>query len=181
MEDFFHPFAEDGKITLVVHKDYAGFQVARQIADLINGEMAVQSGGVAVAKALDQVNVEVTVSPAYADSLVDFVSQILSLEMLDDLPIGPRVVICERSGTVVIHGDVEIGPVLITHKNIVVETGETVAASHFVPVDSTSPENPKLKSLLAALDAIQVPAQDVVEIIKQIQAAGSLYAQLIVK
>ena len=35
---------------------------------------------------------------------------------------GARVVINERTGSVVISGDVEIGSVAITHKNLVIET-----------------------------------------------------------
>lgn len=181
IEDFFNPFAEDGKITLVIKKDYADFRVAQEIANLINSETALQSSGVPLAKALDQINVEVAVPPAYSDALVDFVSQILSLRMLIEPPTGPRVTIFERSGNVVIDGDVEIGPVLIAHKNhVVVETGGA-APSQFVAVDSQTPDNAKLKALLAALDAVRVPSEDVIDIIKALHRDGKLYAQLIIE
>jgi len=180
MEDFFNPFSEDGSITLVVDRDYAGFQVAQEIADLINSRMAPNSSEELLAKAIDQVHVEVTVPPEYRDYLVQFVSEILSLEMLE-LATGPRVVIHERTGTIVIDGDVEIGPVLVTHRNIVVEAGGEVAVGQFVPVDSQSDDNPKLKALLAALEAVRVPSEDKIEILKALHRNGRLYAQLIIE
>ncbi len=179
-EDFFNPFSENGRVTLVVDKDYAGFQVTQEIAEVINTSRELQGGGEPLAKAIDQVNIEVTVPAAYRDYLVQFVSEILSLEMLD-LRTGPRVVIRERSGTIVIDGDVEIGPVLVTHEGVVVETGGAVGANEFVAVDSQTEDNPKLKGLLAALNAIRVPPQDKIEIIKALHRNGKLYAELIIE
>ncbi len=180
MEDFFNPFAENGCITLVVDRDYAGFEIAQEVADLINSWMAPQSSQDHLAKAIDQVHVEVTVPSEYRDHLVQFVSEILALEMLE-VPTGPRVVIHERTGTIVIDGDVEIGPVLVTHRNIVVEAGGEVTAGQFVPVDSQSDDNPSLKALLAALEAVRVPSEDKIEILKALHRNGRLYAQLIVE
>jgi len=180
VEDFFNPFSENGRVTLVVDKDYADFQVAQDIADLINSRLTFQSSGSAIARALDQVNVEVIVPSEYTDHLVQFVSEILSLEMIDP-DTGPRVVIHERSGSVVIDGDVEIGPVLVTHKNIAVETGGVLDRNQFVPIDSQQPDNPKLKALLSALSALRVPPEDVIDIIKALDRNGKLYAQLIVE
>ena len=180
MEDFSNPFSEDGVLTLVVDRDFAGFQVTQEIADLINSRLAFQSGDGPLAKAIDQIHVEVTVPPEYREHLVQFVSEILSLEMIE-LETGPRVVIRERTGTIVIDGDVEIGPVLVTHKNIVVEAGGEVAAGQFVPVDSQSDVNPKLKALLAALEAVRVPPEDKIEILKALHRNGRLYAQLIIE
>jgi flagellar P-ring protein precursor FlgI len=91
------------------------------------------------------------------------------------------VTIFERSGNVVVDGDVEIGPVLIALKNnVVVQTGAEVA-NQFVAVDSQTPENAKLKALLAALDAVRVPSEDVIDIIKALHRDGKLYAQLIIE
>ena len=179
-EDFFNPFSENGRVTLVVDKDYAGFQVTQEIAEVINTRREFQDGGIPLAKAIDQVNVEVTVPPEYRDHLVQFVSEILSLEMLE-LRTGPRVVVRERSGTIVIDGDVEIGPVLVTHKGVVVETGGAIPANEFVAVDSQTDDNPKLKALLAALNAIRVPPDDKIEIIKALHRNGKLYAELIIE
>ena len=42
-EDFFNVFTKDGKITLVLEKNHADFQVAQDVAELINSQMAVQA------------------------------------------------------------------------------------------------------------------------------------------
>ena len=69
----------------------------------------------------------------------------------------PRVVINERTGTIVISGDVEIGSVAVTHKNLIIEAGGQTAARPFVGVDPVDPTSPKLKALVEALNAVHAP------------------------
>lgn len=175
--DFFNPFVKDGRVTLVLEPAYADFQVAQETAELINSQMSVQTGGVPVAKAINQVNIEVLIPRQYADDPVLFVSQLLELPLMD-VPLGPRVVINERSGTILIGGDVEIGPVVVTHKNMVIQAGGG-ALSQFVAVDSQQPQNPTLKSLVDALNALNTPPQDIITIIKGLERNGKLRAELI--
>ena len=133
-EDFFNVFSKDGKITLVLDKDHADFQVAQDIAELVNSQLNFQSQEGYLARALNAVNIEVTIPQQYRDDPVLFISQVLSLPTLEPHA-EARVVINEKNGSVVIGGDVEIGSVVVTHKNIVVETGDNTAASRFVPLD----------------------------------------------
>lgn len=177
--DFFNPFVKDGRVTLVLEPAYADFQVAQETAELINSQMSVQTGGVPVAKAVNQVNIEVLIPRQYADDPVLFVSQLLELPLMD-VPLGPRVVINERSGTILIGGDVEIGPVVVTHKNMVIQAGGG-ALAQFVAVDSQQPQNPTLKSLVDALNALNTPPQDIITIIKGLERNGKLRAQLILQ
>ena len=179
-EDFFNPFTKDGKITLVLEKNHADFQVAQEITELINNQMSVQSGGVPVARAINAVNIEVAIPAQYREDPVLFVSQVLALPVMDP-PTGARVVINERSGSIVISGDVEIGPVVVTHKNIVVESGAAASPSQFVPLDPSQTETPKLKTLVESLNALRVPPPDVIDIIKSLDRNGKLHAQLIIE
>ena len=133
-EDFFNVFSKDGKITLVLDKDHADFQVAQDIAELVNSQLNFQSQEGYLAKALNAVNIEVTIPQQYRDDPVLFISQVLSLPTLEPHA-EARVVINEKTGSVVIGGDVEIGSVVVTHKNVVVETGDNTTASRFVPID----------------------------------------------
>jgi flagellar P-ring protein precursor FlgI len=108
----------------------------------------------------------------------------LSLPIIDPQSTA-RVVINERAGSVVIGGDVEIGAVVVTHKNITVETGETLQAERFFPLDSENTTagtgGTKLKALIEALNAVKVPTSDIIEIIKGIDRNGKLYGVLIVE
>jgi flagellar P-ring protein precursor FlgI len=95
--------------------------------------------------------------------------------------VTPRVVINERSGSIVIGGDVEIGAAVVTHKNIVIQTGQAPTSQYFVPVDPEEPKNPRLQALVAALDAVRVPTEDIVDIIRDLHRNGKLHAHLIIE
>jgi flagellar P-ring protein precursor FlgI len=179
-EDFFNVFAKDGKITLVLEKNHADFQVAQDISELINGQLNIQNTSVQMARAIDQNNVEVTIPRQYLDDPVQFVSQVLSLPTLDPQP-QARVVINQRAGSIVIGGDVEIGSVVVTHKNVVIETGPAIPDSRFVPIDTQEARPAKLESLVKALNAVKLPTDDIIDIIKGLERNGKLHAALIIE
>jgi flagellar P-ring protein precursor FlgI len=184
-EDFFNAFQKDGTITLVLNKHHADFEVAAQIANLVNERYRMHEQ-VAVgeeeylAKAIDPLNIVVAIPDEFRDDPVQFVAEVLGMPVYEPRT-DARVVINERAGSIVIGGDVEIGAVVVSHKNVVVETTSPSNAGKFVAVDPRNPESPKLKSLVEALDALQVPAADVIEIIKGIDRNGKLHGQLIIE
>ena len=179
-EDFFNVFTKDGKITLVLDKDHADFQVAQDIAELINSQLNFQSQEGYLAKAINALNIEVTIPHQYRDDPVLFISQVMSLPTLEPHA-EARVVINEKNGSVVIGGDVEIGSVVVTHKNIVVETGDNTTASRFVPLDVERTSTAKLKSLVESLNAVKVPTEDIIDIIKGLERNGKLHGSLIIE
>jgi flagellar P-ring protein precursor FlgI len=180
-EDFFHVFTKEGRITLVLDRNHADFQVAQDMADLINNQFAVQTNYVSIAKALNQGNVEVLIPPQYRADPVNFLSQVLSLRIFEPRT-AARVVINERAGSIVISGDVAIGAVTVTHKNIVVEAGAATGPSRqFVALDPAGTSTPQLKNLVEALNALHVPARDIIDIIKGLDRNGKLHAQLIIE
>jgi flagellar P-ring protein precursor FlgI len=179
-EDFFNPFVKDGRITLVLDRNHADFQTASDVAEWINSQMSIQIDGIPLARAINQLNVEVSVPPQYRDDTVLFVSQVLATPLVDQQT-APRVVINERRGTIAISGDVEIGAIVVTHKNMTVEAGAPALGGRFVPVDTEQTETPKLKSLVEALNAVNVPTEDVIDIIKAIDRNGRLHAKLIIE
>ena len=177
-EDFFNKFVKDGKVTLVLDKNHADFQVAQDTAELINSQLAFENRDGVLARALNQVNIEVIIPQQYREDPVSFVSQVLSLPTLEPQT-DARVVINERAGSVVISGDVEIGAAVVTHKNIVVETSDT--AARFVPVDTAQTNTTRLQSLISSLKAVKVPNEDVIEIIKGLERNGKLHATLVIE
>ncbi len=180
-EEFFHAFTKDNRITLVLDKNHADFQVAQDIADLINSQMGKQVSNYApLAHAFNQGNIVVEIPAQYRDDPVLFVSQVLSLPIMEPRTV-PRVVINERTGTIVISGDVEIGSVAVTHKNLVIEAGGQAAARPFIGVDPTDPTSPKLKALVEAQNAVHAPTEDIIEIIKGLDRNGKLHAPLIIE
>jgi flagellar P-ring protein FlgI len=185
-------FAKDGKLTLIIHRDFASFDTAQRIENDINGLEMMTLGSEdffkpdpsdakvpsrrSVARAIDQLHVEVTIPDVYQADPIKFIW------MLMQIPIqlsnhSSRVVINQRDGIVVIGKDVEIAPVLITHRNLRIEAG----GIGFVPVgdEQDLDSNTKLKSLADALNALEVPTEDLIAIIKTLQAKGDLYGEVI--
>ena len=78
-------------------------------------------------------------------------------------------------------GDVEIGPVVVTHKNIIIETGVNAGGGGFVAIHEEQQPPPKLQALVTALNAIKVPTADMIDIIKTLQRSGKLHAELIIE
>lgn len=198
-EDFINPFTKNGKITLVLDEHHADFEVAQEIAELINSnwyrsendrfsrrgafnirQTAYVPGNNHLAQAANQQFIEVVIPAAYRDEPVLFVSEVLGLTIAEPQT-AARVVINERAGSVVIGADVEIGAVAITHKNIVIETVDAAAQQRFVALDPGETQTTKLKALVEALNAVKVPTADIIEIIKGLERNGKLHGQLIVE
>jgi flagellar P-ring protein precursor FlgI len=114
------------------------------------------------------------------DDPVQFVSQVLSLPTLDPQP-EARVVINEKAGSIVIGGDVAIGSVVVSHKNVVIETGTSIPDSRFVPIDPSGNSTARLEALVKALNAVKVPTEDIIDIVKGLERNGKLHASLIIE
>ena len=143
--DFFNPFIKDGKVTLVLEKNHADFQLAQDVAELINSQLGFQTRSGEMARALNQENIEVIIPAQYRERPVSFISQLLSLPMLEPQSVA-RVVINERAGSIVIAGDIEIGAVVITHKNMVIDTSGAQRAKA-PPADKAHPaRRPRISS-----------------------------------
>jgi flagellar P-ring protein precursor FlgI len=179
-EDFHNEFVKDGTVTLVVDREHAGFQTANEIAYVLNTqfERLLAGGGSkeSLAIARDAVNIEVKVPPTYAAQPTEFVAQLLETRLFNP-PSAARVVINRQTGTIVVGADVEIGPVMISHKNFNIETGGSVAG-----LDVAGAAGPtRLKSLVDALNALNATPQDLIDILQSVKEKGALYAQLIVQ
>lgn len=184
-EEFFNAFTKDNRFTLVLDKFHADFQVAQDVADEINRQMEKQVSNYApIAHAYNQGNITVEIPAQYRDDPVSFISQVLAIPIAEPRTM-PRVVINERAKTIVISGDVEIGAVAVTHKDMMIETGGAPPAAGgegtFVGVDPVDKSSPKLRSLVEALNAIHANKEDMIEIIKDLDRTGKLHAPLIIE
>lgn len=185
--DFFTPYVKDGKVTLVLDRNHADFGIAEDVAEAINGNTPFQSTTGKRARAINQENIEVIIPPEDRDNPVLFVAEVLRTPILEAQTVS-RVVINERAGSIVMSGDIEIGPVVITHKNMVIDVsggqqGQSNGPppAHFVPVDISTNPPPKLKTLVETLNSLKVPTDDVIEIIKGLDRNGKLHGQLIIE
>lgn len=175
--DVFTPFVEDGHITLVLERNHANFQTASDIAGIIRQTYFQQNPD--DIQAVNASNIVMKVPDIYVKDPVDFISSLLDMQSYTPEP-EARVVINERTGSIVISGDVQIGDVVVSHKNIVVDATKQVppfrALDHQDGGDSA-----KLTALVDALTALKVPNSDAIDIIKNIERSGKLHGRLIIE
>ncbi len=180
-----------GRIHLLLkNPDYA---TARSIATGIN-EWAPGR-----ALPLDAGTVEVDVPHEFRAHAVAFLSDLGNLEVLPDSP--ARVVINERTGTVVAGENVKIATVAIAHGNLAIVTRETPQVSQpnafsqgrTVVVPRTNigvteqaasmyiaPQTVTVADLARALNALGVSPRDLISIFQAIKQAGALQAELVI-
>jgi len=175
-------FVKDGKLTLVLNKDHAAFQTTHDIENQINQQRDFinESTGQGIARAIDQVKIEVTIPPSYADNPAFFASLLLDTRLAPP-PVDTRVIINERKQVVIIGADVEIGPVAVMHKNRLITVGneQIPEAVAFDPKGDSS--KPRLATLVDALNDLKVSAADVIDIIKMLKHKRALFGELIIE
>ncbi|MCD6352099.1 MAG: flagellar basal body P-ring protein FlgI, partial [Armatimonadetes bacterium] len=103
---------EHQRVHLVLHNP--DFTTAQRVADAVN-----QAFALSIAQPINQAAVEVQVPPKWQSDLVGFVAQVESVPVHPDVP--ARVVINERTGTVIIGGNVRILPVAIAHGGLTIQ------------------------------------------------------------
>jgi len=184
-------------LSLVLNQ--ADFGTAGRMADRIN-----ESIGAEVAEVRDAGAIDVQVPRAYRAKVPAFVRQIEGLSVEPDH--RARVVINERTGTLVAGGDVRISPVaVVVGETKVTVTSETAVsqpvllrapssgvrtevytnsqlrvqeqpAPKFVPAGPT-----RVTDLVQLLAKGKTPPRDMISILQAIKAAGALHAELIVQ
>jgi flagellar P-ring protein FlgI len=167
---------------------------------------AINASGLGpVAQAVDAGRIAVDVPPGERDRLVDYVARIENTIVQPDL--RARVVVNERTGTVVSGGSVRISAVTVTHGNLrvsivtdylVSQPGGVYArptssiATAVVPqsrVDVNEegvnvvslPQDTQVAELVEALNKIKTNTRDVIAVLQSIKAAGALHADLILQ
>ena len=171
------------------------FTTALRISNVINDKFA--DGKSPLAKPENSALVAVTIPPEYASRSVEFISEIEALKVETDRP--ARVVINERTGTIVMGKEVRVSPVAIMHGNLTVEiqTVNTVSQpaafsqgqSTVVPQVEVAAKEEKSRSLVLkqgatveqlvhALGSIGSTPRDVIAILQSLRAAGALEADI---
>ncbi len=171
----------------------ADFTTSARIVDAVNQKF---SG--AAARTENAGLVTVAIPPAYASRSTEFVAELENLTVEADRP--ARVVVNERTGTIVLGKDVRISPVAILHGNLSVEIQTSFAVSQpaplspqgttqVVPQTSVAAREEKARNvvlkqgatveeLVRALAAIGSTPRDVIAILQNLRSAGALEAEL---
>lgn len=173
----------------------ADFGNAHRLAVTISDEL----GGTS-AKAVDPSTVSVDVPAVYQQSIPDLMARIEALPLRIDQP--SRVVINERTGTVVIGGGVRLGAAAVAHGNLSVRISTRFTASQPAPFAKTGetvvlPEEKvdvaegdaklvnlgtgtTLDEVVRALNALGATPRDIIAILQALRAAGALQAEVVI-
>jgi len=165
------------------------YSSAARIAHAINAHFG---SSVELARAENSGLVTVDTPSDWKARIVEFISEIGDLTIEADQP--TRVVVNERTGTIVLGRDVTIHPVTILHGALTVEvlsttvlppTPKTPAVEQVATSAKAEPArnislNPgaTIEDLVRALTAIGATPRDVIAILQSLRAAGALEADL---
>jgi len=176
--------------TLAISLNTPDFTTARRLADVIN-----RSLGDGTARAEDAATIRVGIPPGE-----DVIGLIATLEHLRVTPDRvAKVVINERTGTIIMGSDVRISTVAISHGNLSVQIKSELQVSQppafsggktaVVPKTDITVQEQKsslsvveegvsIGDLVRALNALGVTARDLISILQAIKQSGALQAEL---
>ena len=179
-----------GQVALLLREP--DFTTAQRIADAINEVYGV------VAYAQDAARVEVNLPGPYLQAPAAFLANMGNLEVEPDTT--AKVAVNERSGTVVLGGNVKISSVGVAHGNLTVTVGDT--ATVVQPESMTQgvtaitnrtditadeeggsliamPSTTTVRDLVRVLNSVGARPRDIIEILQAIDRAGALHGELV--
>ena len=187
------PFSLNQKDTLTLALHQPDFTTATRMAEAINTGLLDKA-----AFAQDSGTVQIAVPPKYLGNIAQLIASIENLNVTPDTI--SRVVINERTGTVVMGENVRISTVAIAHGNLSVEIKQNYNVSQPMPFSQTGrtavtpdtqtsvkegrapiyvvPSGVSIGEVVKALNALGVSPRDLISIFQALKAAGALQADL---
>ncbi len=188
-------FAPNGAVNLLLRSP--DFSTASRVAEVINHKFP----GSSLAKDASTVSVYVPMKYMSDYKEVDFLSDIGALDVVPDSV--ARVVINERTGTIIATADVRISRVAISHGSLTITVASNTSTSQpsaltsggqttqdkstqtdvsegkgsFAVID----DNPTIERVAAALNAMGVTTRDMMAIFQALKQAGALQAELVME
>ena len=176
---------------VIIEPSFSGWAASSQIAIAINAR--AQPQGPRVAIAVDDRTIRVSIPESDRQDRAGFLADVMSADVNTTLLDLPAQVICnQKTGSIIVTGDVQISPVAITHKDLNVTTT--------IPPPVPSPQNPlverdqwmalktegkpsevaKLSDLIKAFKQLDIPVEEQIGILQMLHKTGKLQAKLIV-
>jgi flagellar P-ring protein FlgI len=181
-----------GKNALKLNLHQSDFTTAARVAGAVNERF---KGGVATLT--DPGSVQIAIPDAYQGRVIEFVAELERLEVNPD--VTARVVMNERTGTIVMGENVRISTVAVSHGNLTVVVKETPKVSQPKALASGTTtvvprtelkvaedkvnlsllrEGANLGEVVRGLNTLGVTPRDLLGIMQAIKAAGALNAEL---
>jgi flagellar P-ring protein precursor FlgI len=170
------------------------FTTASRIAEAINKQFGAEKP---VAQAENSALVDVDTPAGWRPRMAEFIAAVGELRV--EVDVAAKIVVNERTGTIVMGKDVRIAPVAILHGNLSVEIQTVLQISQPGPVSQGKTEvvpevtvrakdeptksvllkqGATVEELVRALTAIGSSARDIIAILQNLRVAGALDAEL---
>ena len=184
-------FVHNGSMRLLLHNP--DFTSAARMADAINGVWPLS------ASALDSATVQVHLPSRYTGREVPFISDLGVIEVNPDTL--ARIVINERTGTIVATSTVRISEVAVADGSLTITISSNMGVSQPAPLSqgTTTPvqstqtaatetkgslivinELPTIEQLASALNSLGVSTREMMAIFQTLKRAGALQADLVI-
>ncbi len=191
-KDYPGNLASKDEINIVL--DEPDFTTANNVSAAINSAI-----GQATATAEDASLIKVKVPANQKKNISAFLAQLEGLQVQKD--VVAKVVLNEKTGTVVTGSNVIISPCTVTHGNLNIEIksypvisqpssfsqGGTVVFNNLVPTVKQDKNNTveiqgasNVQQVAAALNSLKVSPRDIIAIFQAIKEAGALTAELVI-
>jgi flagellar P-ring protein precursor FlgI len=173
----------------------ADFTTAAHLALALNNKFTNSS------LALDSTTVRVRVPDEFEGDPVDFISMLEGVQVETDVP--ARIVINERTGTIVTTSHIQISSCAVSHGNLTISIASTPNVSQPNPFSRTGqtvvtqqtdtkvkeekaamvalPDLPTVERVASALNALGVTPRDMMSVFQAMKEAGALQAELIIR
>ena len=188
------PIRWQGKTDMTIKLNQPDFTTANRAARLIGGRLPGSQ-----ARPMDASTIKFNVPGQYRENLAVMVAELENLEIQPDAV--AKVIIDERTGTVVVGENVRLSTVAVAHGNMSIQITETPQVSQPQPFTGpgaqtvVTPETqiqveeesdrlllieagPTINDVVKALNAIGATPRDLIMIFQAIKAAGALHAEL---
>ncbi len=172
------------------------FTTANRLTDAINDHF-----GLGVAKAIDAISIEITVPDTFAlmQSIIPFIAELETISFEPD--VAARVVINERTGTIVIGENVSLKTVAVSHGSLSITIKSTPQVSQPQPFsrgETRSEQVPEVTieqrgtgvivipgttsvgDVAAAMNRLGVSPRDIIAIFQALKQSGALQAELVI-
>lgn len=182
---------------LIIEPHFSGMGPATQIASSIDVQYQTDPNAMhdSIAAVVDDRTIRVTIPPAERPKRAAFMADVLATQVNMALLGLPAQVVCnQRSGAIIVTGDVEISPGIITHKDLVISTtiptpvpspqDPLVSSTRWMAMgtdkSASASQNARLADLLGAFKQLDIPVQEQISILQMLSKAGRLRAKLVV-
>lgn len=180
--DVIYQFTSGGRFTLVIEDAHAGFQMASAIKTAINDSESIFGTESQLAEVIDAKSVTVTIPKPERKAPADFIARIQAVRLF--LPEQQaKVTINARTQTIIITGQVTVGPTTIVSKGMTISTDMLLKTQQALAgqqgKDIYQSQSVELQLLVSAFDRLAVPAKDRITVIRELYRSGALRGQLV--